>query len=150
MGEQRRGEIIADRAGALDILGRTRRIAVLGIKPETKASAPAHYVPAYLQKVGYEVIPVPTYYPEITEMLGVPVYRKLTDIPGDIDLVVVFRRSEDVAQHVDEIVEKAPAAVWFQLGIENDAVAEQLAAAGIDVVQNRCTMIDHRMLRRAS
>lgn len=150
MGETQRGEIIGDRSGAAEVLARARRIAVLGIKPETKASAPAHYVPAYLQKAGYEVIPVPTYYPDVTHILGEPVFRRLADIPGEVDLVVVFRRSADVPAHVEDILAKSPDAVWFQLGIEHDEVAARLADAGIDVVQNRCTMIDHRMLRRAS
>ena len=130
----------------LDVLRSAQRVAVIGIKPESHASQPAHYVPRYLQRVGYEIVPVPVYYPEVTEILGERVYRTLTDVPGKIDLVVVFRRSGDVAQHVEEILEARPAAVWLQLGIRNDEAAERWAAAGIRVVQDRCSMVEHRRL----
>jgi uncharacterized protein len=130
-----------------DLLLRIRRIAVLGIKTEQQANQPAFYVPQYLVSAGFEVIPVPVYYPEVTEILGQKVYRRLTDIPDAVDLVNVFRRSEDIDQHVEDILSKAPRAVWFQLGIRNDRAAERLAKAGIEVVQNRCIMVDHRMVR---
>jgi uncharacterized protein len=136
--------IVNDEKGVRRILRDSRRVAVLGIKPEQHSGAPAHYVPAYLQRVGYEVVPVPVYYPEVTEILGEPVYRRLADVPGDIDLVVVFRRAHDIPKHVDDILVTKPHAVWFQLGIRNDTVATRLAEAGIEVVQDRCTMIDHR------
>ncbi len=123
------------------LLGSIRRIAVLGIKtPET--GAPAYYVPAYAQRVGYEIVPVPVYYPDVTTILGEPVYRRLVDVPGQIDMVNVFRRSHDIPAHVDDILAARPRAVWFQLGIRNDAVAEQLARAGIDVVQDRCLLVE--------
>jgi hypothetical protein len=149
MSEQKTGRMVQDRAGALAILERARRIAVIGIKPETKGAAPAHFVPAYLKRVGYEVIPVPCYYPDVDQILGEKVYRTVAAIPGEVDLVVVFRRPGDIPPHVDDIIAKRPAAVWFQLGIRNDEAAARLAAAGIDVVQDRCTMVDHRLLRRA-
>lgn len=131
-----------------DLLKRTKTIAVLGIKPESHASQPAFYVPKYMADAGYEVIPVPVYYPEVTEILGKPVYRDLKDIPGDIDLLNVFRRSEDISKHTLEILEKKPKAVWFQLGIRNDEVAGRLADAGIKVVQDLCLMVEHRALMR--
>jgi len=150
MNEPTTGRIVSERADALAILEQARRIAVIGMKPESKAAAPAHFVPAYLKRVGYEVIPVPCYYPEVQEILGDRVYRTVAAVPGDIDLVGVFRRPEHIPPHVDDIIEKHPRAVWFQLGIRNDEAAKRLAAAGIDVVQDRCTMVDHRALRRAS
>lgn len=125
-----------------------RTVAVLGIKTEEQSSQAAHYVPRYLQEAGYEVIPVPVYFPEATEILGQPVYRKLVDIPGEVDLVNVFRRPTDIPQHVDDILAKRPRAVWFQLGIRNDEAARRLAEAGIQVVQDRCIMVDHRTLMR--
>ena len=131
-----------------DLLSSIQRIAVLGIKTERQAGQPAFYVPQYLASAGYEVIPVPVYYPEVTEILGQEVYRRLSDIPATVDLVNVFRRSEDIEQHVEDILAKRPRAVWFQLGIRNDAVAERLARAGIEVVQDRCLMVDHRSLAR--
>jgi predicted CoA-binding protein len=129
------------------VLRESRRVAVLGIKPETHRGQPAHDVAAYLKSQGYDIIPAPVYYPEVTEILGRPVYRAISDIPGEVDMVDVFRRSEDIEQHVDDIIAKRPKVVWFQLGIRNDAAAERLARAGIKVVQDRCTLADHRMLR---
>jgi predicted CoA-binding protein len=125
----------SDQIGTL--IRNTRRIAVLGIKTEAQADQPSVYVPLYMQRAGYEIVPVPVYYPEATEILGEKVYRRLADIPGDIDMVDVFRRSHDIDQHVADIVSKAPKSVWFQSGIRNDAAAEILAKAGIKVVQDR-------------
>jgi predicted CoA-binding protein len=126
------------------LLESTHRIAVLGIKPSP--DAPAYYVPEHAQLAGYEIVPVPVYYPELTEMAGEKVYRKLTDIPGDIDMVNVFRRPGDIPQHVDDIIAKRPKSVWFQLGIRNDEAAERLARAGIDVVQDHCLLVELRRI----
>jgi predicted CoA-binding protein len=120
-----------------DLIGHTKRIAVLGIKTDAQADQPSVYVPMYLQKAGFEIIPVPVYYPEATVILGEKVYRKLIDIPGDIDMVDVFRRSHDVAGHIDDVLAKRPNSVWLQSGIRNDAAAEIFAKAGIKVVQDR-------------
>lgn len=123
-----------------------RRIAVLGIKTETQRGQPAIEVPRYLERVGYDVVPVPVYYPEVETILRRPVFRCLADVPGDIDLVNVFRKPKDLSAHLDDLLAKRPAAVWLQSGIRNDAFAEALLAAGIDVVQDRCIMVDHRRL----
>ena len=128
------------------ILEETQRIAVLGMKPESRSGQPAHYVPKYLQDAGYDVVPVLTYYPDVTEVLGQPVYREVAAVPGPVDMVDVFRRPKDIPPHVDDIIAKGPEVVWFQLGIANDEAAEALARAGIKVVQNRCTMADHQRL----
>ena len=136
-----RRHLIDDDAGIRALLQRTRRIAVLGIKtPES--GQPAYYVAEYAKRAGYEIVPVPVYYPEVTEILGEPVYRTLAAIPGEIDMVDVFRRAKDIDPHVDDMLAKRPAAVWFQLGIRNDAVAERLAREGIDVVQDRCLLVE--------
>lgn len=140
--------IITNNAEIRQLLAETRTIAVLGIKTETQPGQPAFYVPSYLQSAGFEVIPVPVYFPKVTQILGQQVYRRLIDIPVDVDLVNVFRRSEDVPAHVEDILAKMPKAVWLQSGIRNSAVAETLAQAGIKVVQDRCLMVDHRMLQR--
>ena len=140
--------IISDEAGIKELLGATKKVAVLGIKTEAQSNQPAFYVASYLASAGLEVIPVPVYYPDVKAILGKPVYRKLTDIPGEVDMVNVFRRSEDVPPHLDDILAKKPKSVWMQLGIRNDAVAEKLAREGIKVVQNRCLMVDHRQLAR--
>jgi predicted CoA-binding protein len=121
-----------------------RRVAVLGIKTEAQAAQPAYYVPAYLAAAGIEVIPVPVYYPEVTQILGRPVYRQLTAVPGPIDIVDVFRRPEDLPPHLPELLAARPRAVWLQSGIRHDQVAAQLRAAGILVVQDRCLMVEHR------
>ncbi len=127
-----------------ELLQNTKTIAVVGIKME--AHQPAFYVPSYMQSAGFEIIPVPVYYPDATEILGEKVYRNLTDIPEEVDLVTIFRRSSDVAKHTDDILAKKPKAVWMQSGIYNNEVAETLAKAGIKVVQNLCLMVEHRAL----
>jgi hypothetical protein len=128
-----------------ELLKQTKRIAVIGIKMEP--FQPAFYVPDYMKRAGFEIIPVPVYYPEATEILGEKVYRNLTEIPGEIDLVNIFRRSTDVAKHTEEILAKKPKSVWMQSGIYNAETAETLARAGIKVVQNLCLMVEHRALR---
>ena len=140
--------IITDEAGLMGLLADTKRIAVLGIKTEAQSGQAAFYVASYLDAAGLDVVPVPVYYPEVTQILGRPVYRKVADIPGEIDMVNIFRRPEDVLPHVDDILAKKPKAVWMQLGIRNDEAAEKLARAGIKVVQDRCLMVDHRNLMR--
>ena len=126
------------------LLENTHRIAVLGIKPNE--DQPAYYVPEYAQRAGYDIVPVPVYYKDLTEMQGEKVYRKLIDIPGDIDMVNVFRRPADIPQHIDDIIAKKPKSVWFQLGIRNDEAAEKLARAGIDVVQDHCLLVELRRI----
>jgi uncharacterized protein len=143
-----RQNIITDTAGIRNLLEETRTIAVLGIKTEAQAGQPAFYVPKYLQNAGFHVIPVPVYYPEVRQILGQDVFRRLADIPVDVDLVNVFRLSHDIPPHVDDILAKEPRAVWLQSGIRNDAVAETLAQAGIKVVQNLCIMVEHRYLQK--
>ncbi|NOT48221.1 MAG: CoA-binding protein [Acidobacteria bacterium] len=133
-----------------ELLTETKRIAVLGIKPESHAMQPAFYVSKYMAEMGYEIIPVPVYYPEITEILGTPVYRSLMSVPGDVDMVNVFRRPHDIAKHTIEILAKRPRSVWFQLGITNDEAAEKFARAGIKVVQDLCLMVEHRTLLRSA
>jgi uncharacterized protein len=140
--------LIDSRADIRALIFQARRIAVLGIKTEAQADQPAFYVPKYLVTAGFEVIPVPVYYPEVTEILGKRVYRRLMDIPGNIDLVNVFRRSQDINGHVEDILAKMPTAVWFQSGIRNDAAAETLAQGGIKVVQDRCLMVEHRSVAK--
>jgi predicted CoA-binding protein len=141
-----KANLINDAQGVRELLAGVRTIAVLGIKTEAQAGQAAYYVARYMADAGYDVIPVPVYYPDVTEILGRPVYRKLADIPGEVDMVNVFRRSQDVAPHLDDILAKKPKSVWMQLGIQDDKVARTLAEAGIKVVQNRCLMVDHRNL----
>jgi hypothetical protein len=141
-----RENILTDDAKIRDLLRSTRRVAVLGIKTEAQADQAAHYVPRFLVDAGVDVVPVPVYYPDAKEILGKPVYRKLADVPGAIDVVDVFRRPSDVTGHLEDLKAKRPRAVWLQLGIRNDAAAEALAREGILVVQDRCLMVEWRRL----
>lgn len=142
--------ILDEDAGIAALLAATRRIAVLGIKTEQQATQPAFYVPAYLAQAGFEIVPLPVYYPAVTHILGQPVFRKLVDIAGPIDLLDVFRRPQDLAQHLDDILAARPRAVWLQQGIRDDAFAARLVQAGISVMQDRCLMVEHRRLAALS
>ena len=127
-----------------DLLKSTTTIAVLGIKTGAQAGQPAFYVPSYLQSAGFKIIPVPVYYPDVTEILGERVYRTVSEVPDEVDMVNVFRRAQAIPPHVPDILAKKPKSVWMQLGIYHEEAAEELARAGIKVVQNRCLMVDHR------
>lgn len=140
--------LINDTKGILELLRSTKSIAVLGIKPESHGDQPSHYVPAHMVAAGYEVIPVPVYFPEVKEILGRPVFRKLTEIGRQVDMVNVFRRPKDIPPHVDDIIAAKPKSVWFQLGIRNEEAARRLAQAGIKVVQDRCLMVEEGRLGR--
>jgi hypothetical protein len=140
--------LIENGDGIAQVLRETKTIAVLGIKPESHADQAGFYVPAHMAGAGYEIVPVPVYYPEVTEILGKPVFRKLADVGRPIDMVNVFRRPSDIPPHVDDILAAKPKSVWFQLGIRNDEAAEQLARAGIKVVQDRCLMVEESRLGR--
>lgn len=137
--------ILRTDAQIADLLKNTKTIAVVGIKMESYQ--PAYYVPQYMKSAGFQIIPVPVYYPDATEIMGEKVYRTLAEIPQTVDLVNIFRRSADVAKHTDDILAARPKAVWMQSGIYNDEVAETLAKEGIKVVQNMCLMVEHRALR---
>ena len=136
------GKILEDDKSILDLLATSRRIAVLGIKPESHATKPAYLVAKTMQDKGYEIVPVPVYFPDVKEILGETVYRAVADIPGEVDIVDIFRRPDDIPAHLPDIIAKKPKAVWFQLGIRNDEAAKELAQAGITVVQNRCMKIE--------
>lgn len=125
------------------LLQRVRSVAVLGIKTAESGGA-AHFVPRYLQQAGLRIIPVPVFYPELTELLGEPVHRTISGIGERVDLVDVFRRPKDIPAHLDDLIAAKPGAVWFQSGIRHDEAAEALARAGIDVVQDRCLMVELR------
>jgi len=141
--------LVDDDAGLARILREARTVAVLGAKAD--AGAPAHYVPAYLAARGYRLHPVnPTLAGR--RVLGEVAVATLGDLDEPVDVIDVFRRPEYLPGHAAEIVRLPwrPAAVWFQLGIRNDAAAETLARAGIRVVQDRCMMPEHRRLLGAA
>lgn len=139
--------ILSDHGDLSDIrrvLEGAQTVAVVGAHDDL--SRPAGYVPDYLHNRGYTIYPVNPMKVGMT-LWGQPVRATLAELPVPIDLVDVFRRSGDVPGHLDDLLAMSPLpkTVWLQLGIRNDAVAQRLAAAGIDVVQDRCTLADHRL-----
>lgn len=137
--------VIDDFDAITRLLERTKRVAVLGIKTAAQAEQPAFYVPKFLVDAGFELVPVPVYYPDVTSILGQPVYRRVADVPPPVDLVDVFRRPKDLAGHLEDLLAAKPRAVWLQEGIRDDAFAERLADEGITVVQDRCLMVEIRL-----
>ena len=140
-----RDNLVDDDAGLARILRDSRTVAVLGAN--TRRSAPAYYVPAYLHSRGYRVYPVnPTLTGET--VFDEPIVGTLADLPAPVDVVDVFRRPEYLVGHAREILALPwrPAVVWFQLGIRNDEAAMMLARSRIRVVQDRCMMPEHRRL----
>jgi len=137
--------LVDDDAGLAAILREARSVAVVGAKDG--AGEPAWYVPAYLARYGYRIRPVN---PRIAgrTILGAAVVSALAELDGPVDVIEIFRRPEHLPVHVAEILGLpwAPRAVWFQLGIRHDGAAERLARAGIQVVQDRCMMPEHRRL----
>ena len=125
------------------LLRSTKTIAVVGIKDHP--SEDAFRVPEYMQQAGYRILPVN---PKHTSVLNEPCRANLREVDQDIDIVNLFRASEHIAAHVDEILtlDPAPKAVWMQLGIHHGPSAQRLREAGIDVIQDRCIMVDHRRL----
>jgi predicted CoA-binding protein len=124
-----------------DLLLSTRRIAVVGLSP--KPHRDSNRVARYLLNQGYEIFPV---YPRETLILGCPVYRRIQDIPGSVDLVDVFRRSEEVPGVLDDTLAAGAKALWLQLGVVDVPSAERAAVSGVTVVMNRCLMVEHQRL----
>jgi uncharacterized protein len=128
-----------------EILRSSPKVAVLGI--HTEPAKPAHYVPAYLHEHGYTIFGVnPRLVGE--QLYDQPVRATLAELTTPIDIVDVFRRGDAIADHLADIFAMAPPpkVVWFQLGIRNDVVAAQLEAKGVTVVQDKCTLAEHRRL----
>lgn len=121
------------------ILRETKTIAVVGFsRRETRAG---YYVPAYLQQQGYRIVPVNPY---LEEGLGERAYASLEQLPAPPDLVLLFQRSDRVPPFIDQAIAVGAKAVWMQTGIANAAAAAKAQAAGLDVVQDRCMMVEHR------
>ncbi len=125
------------------LLETTRTIAVVGIKDHPDEDA--FRVPQYMQQSGYRILPIN---PKLDSVLDEPCCANLSEIDQEVDVVNVFRASEHIAGHVDEILalDPSPKAVWMQLGIHHGPSAQRLRNAGIEVVQDRCIMVDHRRL----
>ncbi|MCY0865098.1 MAG: CoA-binding protein, partial [Sulfobacillus sp.] len=121
----------------------SRTIAVVGLSP--KNDRPSYRVAEYLKDHGYRIFPV---HPTADEILGEPVYRRVEDIPEPIDIVDVFRKSEDTPPVAEAAVRAKAKVLWLQLGIENDVAASIAETAGLQVVQNRCLKIEHERWQR--
>lgn len=129
------------------VLQGARTVAVLGAHPTRWR--PAFYVPEYLHGRGYRILPVnPRFAGKGLELWGEPVRATLAELGEPVDIVDVFRAGDKVPEHLDDILamDPPPRLVWLQLGIRNDAVGARLAEAGIDFVQDRCTLADHKSL----
>jgi uncharacterized protein len=124
-----------------ELLQRARRIAVVGLSP--RPARDSHQVARYMQQRGYEIVPV---YPREELILGQKVYRRLQDIPGGVDLVDVFRKSEDLPQTFDDALAAGATAIWTQYGCIDNEAARRATERGILVVMDRCLMVDHASL----
>jgi predicted CoA-binding protein len=126
----------------IEIFNNTKTIAIAGLSPDpSKAS---NMVATYLQSVGYKIVPV---YPKEDMILGEKVYRTISEIPFKIDMVDIFRKPDAIAQIVDEAIKRGDVdTVWMQLGLVNNEAAQKAKDAGLKVVQNKCTKIEHRNL----
>ncbi|MBV9786808.1 MAG: CoA-binding protein, partial [Chloroflexi bacterium] len=116
-------------------------IAVVGLS--NNPARPSYGVTRYMQAQGYTIVPIN---PELTELFGEKAYPDLLSVPFPIDLVDVFRRSELVGPHVDEAIQKGVKTVWMQLGVRNEQAAQRARDAGIEVVMDRCILVEHRRL----
>ena len=126
------------------ILETTKSIAVVGLSD--KPDRDSYQVAAYLQRQGYRIIPVN---PRMTEVLGEKAYPSLRDIPAPVDVVQIFRRSEDVPPIVEDAIAAGAKVVWMQSGIVNEEAAARAEAAGLKVVMDACMRATHRTLRSA-
>jgi predicted CoA-binding protein len=126
------------------MLGSYKKIAVVGMSPD--ADKPSHEVAAYLKRAGYTIIPVN---PSCREILGEKCYPTLAEIPGEVEIVDVFRRSEFVPEIVEQAIAKGAKVVWMQEGVVNEAAAARARDAGLDVVMDRCILKEHvRLVQR--
>ena len=126
----------------IDIFKNTKTIAIAGLSPDS--SKASNMVAVYLQNAGFKVIPV---YPKEDMILGEKVYRTISEIPFKIDMVDIFRKPDAIATIIDEVIARGDVdTVWTQLGLVNNAAALKATEAGLKVVQNKCTKIEHRNL----
>jgi hypothetical protein len=130
--------LIDDDARLRAIFQRSKRIAVVGLSSDP--SRPSNDVSAYLQRQGYDIVPVN---PNEREVLGVPAVARLRDVAPPVDVVCLFRRSDQVAPHVDEAVAIGARVLWMQDGVVDVASAKRAHAAGLEVVMDRCMLRDH-------
>ncbi|MBN9744179.1 MULTISPECIES: CoA-binding protein [Amycolatopsis] len=121
------------------LLGRTKSVTVVGAS--ANPARPSYFVATYLlSSTRYEVNFVN---PRLDTLLGRPVYPSLADVPGELDLVSVFRKHDDLPGVAEEVIEAGARTLWLQLGLWHEPVADRAREAGLDVVMNRCVKIEH-------
>ncbi|MBP9615939.1 MAG: CoA-binding protein [Aliarcobacter sp.] len=126
----------------IEIFKNTKTIAIAGLSPDT--SKASNMVAAYLQNAGFKIVPI---YPKEDTILGEKVYRTISEVPFKIDMVDIFRKPDAIAAIVDEVIARGDVdTVWTQLGLVNNEAASKAKEAGLKVVQNKCTKIEHRNL----
>ncbi len=137
--------LVEDDHSIREILLSAKKIAVIGIKDETRLHEAAHSVPAYLKENGFEVFPIN---PEFDQVFGTKTIDSVLDLYEPVDVVLIFRAPGNVPDHAKEILEmnEKPSVVWMQSGITSMSSAKQLAAAGVKVVQDHCIYRDHLRL----
>jgi predicted CoA-binding protein len=128
-----------------DILRNSRTIAVVGLSP--KRFRPSYGVAEYMKRAGYRIIPVN---PGQSEIMGETCYPDLDSVPGPVDIVDIFRRSEFVLEVVEAAIRKGAKAIWMQEGVIHEEAARRAEEAGIAVIMDRCLLKDHRRLAHAS
>jgi predicted CoA-binding protein len=122
-----------------EILEAYKNIAVVGLSSQTWR--PSYSVSRYMQNVGYRIVPVN---PNEIEVLGEKAYASLDDVPGPIEIVDIFRRPEFVPEIVEAAIRRKARVIWMQLGVANEVAAERARAAGLEVVMDRCILVEHR------
>ena len=137
----KKGKILTDNADIKAVIENSKTIAVLGLSP--KPERDSNKVASYMMEKGYRILPVN---PMQKEILGEKVHTSLDDIDEPVDIIDVFRQSDQVLPHAHEALRLKPKVFWMQLSIENQEAAELLTEAGIDVIMNRCIKIDHANL----
>ncbi|MBI2608421.1 MAG: CoA-binding protein [Deltaproteobacteria bacterium] len=131
--------ISANNKAIKELLSKAKTIAVVGLSPDP--DKPSFEVARYLKEQGYKIVPVR---PDEQEVLGEKAYASLKDIPFPVDIVDVFRRPEHMPVVVDEAIPLKPKAIWMQLGIEHQEAARKASKAGIQVIEDRCILIEHK------
>lgn len=125
-----------------ELLRASKTIAVVGLSGNP--ARPSHEVAAYLQRVGYRIIPVN---PNEREVLGEKAYARLEDVPEKVDIVDIFRRTEEVGAVVESAIRIGAKVVWMQLGVEDGVAAEKARRRGLVVIENACLLVEDRRRR---
>lgn len=123
----------------IEILKNASKIAIVGLSPDP--SKDSHTVGAYLQKMGYEIYPI---YPKEDEILGRKVYRSVSELPTNVDIVVMFRKSNVAMDIIGDVIKNKAKTFWLQIGIENDEAKQIAEQNGMTFIQNKCIMVEHK------